>query len=1106
MSGMVRRRWWIILQSMLVCGAVLVVLAARNDAPDFKATSLVQVRPDTESGSSVFETDLGALMAAQRQVVLSATVLDSASRSVGVMTTDLLREVTDVDVDERSGTMRITVSDQDADVAMVAANAVADSYVSQRVAKQSQQLREEADALGVQLAELEARMATLAGQGEASATALAAAKTQYDGLFNRQQDLLTRASLQTKTAEVLTQASSATQPGKKSVLGAGLLGALIGAVIGLFIALIREFFDDKVHHRQEVEKAAKLPVIAELPFDSESASSRRRSRVSLAAIDRPASPLAEAIRSLRTAVTFLSVESPIRCLTVTSGEPDEGKSLVAANLAVAYAQAGVKTILLSGDLRRPSLDARMLPQSARGFTDLIVLGRGDSLRGGMLANDLAAGVPDIVVEAHEVIYRTTIPNLSFVPAGTLPPNPAELLASKGAVTAIADLRQHCEMLIIDSPPTVVTDGVILADLADAVLLIAAVNQSHAMRIGAAVEAISGGHVRILGVVLNKLHERAVLYQPHGITTQSGSRRPKSDAASTSPAAASTAASTEVEADTRASGRPAPSSEVIDSPPLAVTGDEPAIAALEDAPTTVPEPEALFDELDVASAIEQLERDFTVGPTDPENAQPEIAESIEFDDVAGVSDDAEAAAVVVVEESAQDTEAAFAGLVALEEAASATPPERDEIDTDLIAALEDTALEGTVLEDTAPEDTVLEDTALEDTAPEDTALEETGLEDTAPEGTVLDGSEQTVATNEAVVWAVDEVEPIAEPVAEPVERPVEEHPVDDQVADDIVTDDQVTDDQVTDEQAIDERVTDEQVTGGDDVVEPAEQEAEPEHEAVAELEAETEPEPVRTAFSFPPPTTAPMTPPLDLQQVRSTVPPPPVPRGGKTPPPPPPPRSGPSSPPPPPPKRSGVGSPNEWSASEPSDVGNGVRRSAIAPLDEIEPTTQTEILERQDPALEEAQQSKSRRERERDLRRQEKEERDRQVRLGGELAKARRSMPRGFEARGEVGAEEMAKLHRALDEGTEAPAPSGPLTRAERRAAKRKAKDLRLAAKLQAKDQRRKAKAQVEKSRAEAKRAIAEAKAAKAAKDLPSSANPSYGEIADPRTGPATPPR
>src|SRR5205823_6210785 len=127
----------------------------------------------------------------------------------------------------------------------------------------------------------------------------------------------------------------------------------VGLLLGLGFALLHEQLDDRIRSREDAETANGLTVLAELPYDEESASHPGV----LAADARPLGQLTEATRSLRTSLEFLGVDEAIRTVVVTSPGPQDGKSLVAANLGAVYAQAGFRTVLVSADLRRPRIES-----------------------------------------------------------------------------------------------------------------------------------------------------------------------------------------------------------------------------------------------------------------------------------------------------------------------------------------------------------------------------------------------------------------------------------------------------------------------------------------------------------------------------------------------------------------------------------------------------------------------------------------------------------------------------------------------------------------------------------------------------------------------------
>lgn len=212
----------------------------------------------------------------------------------------------------------------------------------------------------------------------------------------------------------------------------------------------------------------------------------------LITVSNPRSPISEAYRTLRTNLEFSSLDKPIRSMVVTSASPEEGKSTTLANLAVVIAQAGKRVVLVDCDLRRPSLhqifDARTTP----GFTD-------------MMRDDALMSKPPL--------QETGVPNLWLLPSGTIPPNPAELLASRRMSEVIAALQQHAEMILFDAPPVIaVTDAAVLSTKVDAVLLVISAGKTkreHAKKAKALLDKVNA---RLIGAVLNNVKGETSLYQ------------------------------------------------------------------------------------------------------------------------------------------------------------------------------------------------------------------------------------------------------------------------------------------------------------------------------------------------------------------------------------------------------------------------------------------------------------------------------------------------------------------------------------------------------------------------------------------------------------------
>ena len=208
----------------------------------------------------------------------------------------------------------------------------------------------------------------------------------------------------------------------------------------------------------------------------------------LITITDPRSPVSEAYRTLRTNLSFYSLDNPIRTLVVTSAATDEGKSTAIANLAVAMAQGGNRTILVDCDLRRPSLHAIFGLQQEPGLTNMI----------------LEEG-------SQPQLQKTTVENLLILSAGTLPPNPADLLGSKKVDQIVAQLSEQADIVLFDAPPVIaVTDAAVLGAKVDGVLLVINAGNTRRDHAERAKETLEKAKVRIVGATLTNAPRDSVM--------------------------------------------------------------------------------------------------------------------------------------------------------------------------------------------------------------------------------------------------------------------------------------------------------------------------------------------------------------------------------------------------------------------------------------------------------------------------------------------------------------------------------------------------------------------------------------------------------------------
>ncbi len=293
-----------------------------------------------------------------------------------------------------------------------------------------------------------------------------------------------------------------------------MLGILVGTGLGLLMALLLNYLDSTIRTPDDVAhylKAANLGVVPS--FDIEGVGQFAKDKKLLGVVKKeeeqtpdptnlpveqdslvpvvfvqdPRSLAAEAYRTIRTGILLSQAGEPPRTILVTSAQPSEGKTTSSINLAVSLAGNGSRVILIDADLRRPSLHKGLgLPNTNKGLTEVLT---------GQTAIE-AAIQPDIVRR------------LSIVTAGTIPPNPAELLGSKEMYKLIKSLEEVYDFVIIDSPPILaVTDSIVLSRYVDGVVMVVRGAMTPRRVVQDAKARLSGVGARLLGVILNDVNIR-----------------------------------------------------------------------------------------------------------------------------------------------------------------------------------------------------------------------------------------------------------------------------------------------------------------------------------------------------------------------------------------------------------------------------------------------------------------------------------------------------------------------------------------------------------------------------------------------------------------------
>jgi succinoglycan biosynthesis transport protein ExoP len=311
-------------------------------------------------------------------------------------------------------------------------------------------------------------------------------RTLYEGLLQRLRTASVQAGLESLEIDIVDQAlipsSPKLQP-QSTIIITTVIFSLLG---GIVVAFLMESLDTGLRSIAEIESTIELPSLAIIPrarrSTAEEAANLSTAQRNIVVLTQPKSQFAEAFRSLRTSLLLSTAGHPPKFILFTSATPSEGKTTTASNLACILAQGDSRVLLIDADLRRPNIHHRFGLNGKVGLTTI--------LTGATKLEDTVQNIPEV-------------PNLDILPSGPVPPFPTEMLSSEAMSQLMARCGELYTHVIIDSPPILsVTDGVILARDAEAVVLVVRHGKSSKHVVRRARDLLLRSGAQITGIVLN----------------------------------------------------------------------------------------------------------------------------------------------------------------------------------------------------------------------------------------------------------------------------------------------------------------------------------------------------------------------------------------------------------------------------------------------------------------------------------------------------------------------------------------------------------------------------------------------------------------------------
>lgn len=493
-------RWfWLIVAGILVAGGVA-YFVSNNQPRIYQASSRLLI--DQAPGSS--GNEYSQLLLEQRlattyvELIQLNPVLEETVNRMGLpYGPDVLASRLSVSAPSETQILVVTVQDTQPRRAAEVANTLSQVFIEQNEKRQSARFVESIDNWEGQMEEyrqeiqdLQEQMAALDEpetiQEEVALsqlqTALREAEIRYTEAFNNLEALRVEEAKSTNNLILVEPARIPGSPVQPRPILNMVLGGLVGGMLAVGMIFLLDYLDDSVRSTEQLEEATGLSAvgaIARIKKGSVPEPERLLPHYS------PRAPVAEAYRVLRTNLSFAAIDQGLKSVLVTSASPSEGKSTTVANLGVVMAQAGKRVFVIDADLRRPTQHKIFQLNNGEGLTSAVL---------------------DTEAPVTHYLQETQIPNLSVMPSGPIPPNPAEMLNSQRMLQVIEALSDEADIVLFDTPPTLtVADPTILAPAMSGCLLIAEAGKTRLQAFVQATEALQMANARLLGFVLNQVH-------------------------------------------------------------------------------------------------------------------------------------------------------------------------------------------------------------------------------------------------------------------------------------------------------------------------------------------------------------------------------------------------------------------------------------------------------------------------------------------------------------------------------------------------------------------------------------------------------------------------
>jgi non-specific protein-tyrosine kinase len=486
-------RWaWLLILISLISGVVAFAVGTFMITPVYQATTTLLINQ-----ASARENDYNAILSSERlartyaELIEKQPVLEEVIARLNLDATGTeLKDVVDVKLVQNTQLIEVYVENTNPVLASQIANTIVDVFIEQNQGLQASRFAASKESLAAQLNEqrgliddtmlaLENLSSENGDQAERDRldANLSQFRQTYANLLQSYESVRVAEAQATSNVVQVEPAAVPENPVRPRVLMNTILASLLGLMAGIGVVILIEALDRSIRSPTETSRQLGIPVLGVIAVHETEAGHPVTST-------QPRSPVSEAFRSLRTNIQFASVDYSLRTVLVTSPSPSEGKSTIAANLAVVLAQSGLKVVLMDADMRKPTVHKQLDLSNRAGLSTLFVQ-------------------PELNLDGS--LQDTATNDLQAITSGSLPPNPAELLGSEKMFSILERVKSLATTVVIDAPPILaVTDASILAARVDGVVVVVQPGKTSIDTAQQTVEQLRRVGANVIGMVFNKV--------------------------------------------------------------------------------------------------------------------------------------------------------------------------------------------------------------------------------------------------------------------------------------------------------------------------------------------------------------------------------------------------------------------------------------------------------------------------------------------------------------------------------------------------------------------------------------------------------------------------